>query len=91
MRGAFSKNRMQSNGSATVGAASGCPCAPWAAPRGGSEQPRASPTLSSSIDETGGPQPVALLAEGVRQHTTLAPPRSRYRICQRDGDKQSVS
>ena len=50
-----------------------------------------SPTLGSSINETG-PQPVALLARGrAKQHTTLAPPRSRYRICHRDGDKQSVS
>ena len=60
MRGALSKNWTQSNKSATVGAASGCPFAPWAAPQGGSEQPRAFTHLGSSINETC-PQPISLI------------------------------
>lgn len=38
MQGAFSRNCTQSNELAAVGATSGCPFAPWAAPRGGSER-----------------------------------------------------
>jgi hypothetical protein len=55
-----SKNRTQSNKSATVGVTSGCPFAQRAAPRGRSEQPQELTHLGSSINKTC-PQPVPLI------------------------------